>query len=170
VLLYACNSQSKRSVLQPGRHQSSFLPSVSTLVSQIPKISRINQEFMIITTPSQPSAYEAQRTNSSRWLTMGTTAPCSIGRASTGVRRLGNKLGNSVCSAVPSVCGSPAIAEPARPPRVEADVLVVMVGGMCACRTLMLASLPSGPEGRYSRSGMLRNWPGGGRSEFWMRT
>jgi hypothetical protein len=70
---------------------------------------------------------------------------------------------------VPKVWGCPAV-DPMRP--LGADELVepaAIVGGTCDCTTLMLASFASGPDGRYTRNGMLRNWPEGGRSEFWMR-
>ena len=63
----------------------------------------LRHEFITTTTPSQPSAYAAQRTRSSRWLVIGTRAPCSIGLASTGVLLLGNRFGSSARSAVPSV-------------------------------------------------------------------
>lgn len=37
---------------------------------------------------------------------MGTVAPCKTAFARIGVLRLGNRVGNKECSAVPSVCDS----------------------------------------------------------------
>ena len=62
----------------------------------------------IISTPklNHPSAYAMPRIKVSRSAAIGTTTPCSTGRASTGVRRLGKSVGSMACNAVPSVWGS----------------------------------------------------------------
>src|SRR5205814_2899558 len=91
----------------------------------------LHQVFMTTTRLSHPSAYAAHRTSSSKSLLMGTMAPCRTGLARTGVRRLGNKFGKRVCSAVPKVWGCPAV-DPMRP--LGADELVepaAIVGGTC---------------------------------------
>jgi hypothetical protein len=56
-------------------------------------------------------------------------------------------LGKRVCSVVPTVWGGPAV-EPIRPLGVDVVELAGMVGGTCDCKTLMLASRASGPDGR----------------------
>lgn len=56
---------------------------------------------------THPSAYAPSLITSSSGALNGTAAPCSTGSATIGSLLLGNKLGNTLFSALPMVCTSP---------------------------------------------------------------
>jgi hypothetical protein len=60
---------------------------------------------------SHPSRYAVARTSSSTLALSGNTAPCNTACASSGLRRLGNSVGNIWFSAVPMVCGCPVCCQ-----------------------------------------------------------
>jgi hypothetical protein len=73
------------------------------------RTSSYSQASMEMTMCSHPSGYAAVRSSSSMFTLRGSTAPCRTGWANIGVRLLGNRLGIIEWSAVPTVCGEPAI-------------------------------------------------------------
>lgn len=103
---------------------------------------------MLITIETHPSPYAALRATSSKSADMGSTTPCKIGFAKTGIRRLGKRFGNRECRADPTVWGC---VRPADEPVLVDDWIKGEIGDWT---TLRAGRSVSGGKGRKIRRGI----------------